>query len=167
MSDREISTGDLLDTLAALDPIQRHEVAEALRKIAETFAEMSDGKTATWSVQKTKPWSSHTLAALRRSSAWCVLCFCSMATTAGDNGTVRRERSVFGVDVTNLFPTRAMVAATLSVPALRSRCSQRNASASPRRSPVLAMRTSAGWYRIPSAAFRTLAASAADRCLVS
>jgi hypothetical protein len=45
MSDTEISTGDLLDTLAALDPVQRRKVAEALRKLSETFAEVSDEKT--------------------------------------------------------------------------------------------------------------------------
>ena len=45
MSDTEISTGDPLDTLAALDPVQRHEVAEALEKIAETFAEVPEVMT--------------------------------------------------------------------------------------------------------------------------
>ena len=34
-----------LDELTALDPAQRREVAKALRKVAETFAEVPDGKT--------------------------------------------------------------------------------------------------------------------------
>ena len=37
-------TGMLLDELAALDPAQRHEVAEELRKVAETFAEVPEGR---------------------------------------------------------------------------------------------------------------------------
>jgi hypothetical protein len=37
----EIST--LLDNLAALDPAQRRMVAESLRKMSETFADVSDG----------------------------------------------------------------------------------------------------------------------------
>ena len=45
MSDTEISTGDLLDTLAALDSSQRREVAEHLRQVSQTFAEVPDGKT--------------------------------------------------------------------------------------------------------------------------
>ena len=35
----------LLDELAALDSAGRPEVAEQLRKVAETFAEVPDGKT--------------------------------------------------------------------------------------------------------------------------
>jgi hypothetical protein len=46
MSDTEMSPGDLLDTLAALDPSQRREVAEELRQVSETVAELPDGKTA-------------------------------------------------------------------------------------------------------------------------
>jgi len=46
MSDTEISTGDLLDTLGALDWSQRREVAEHLRQVSQTFAEVPDGKTA-------------------------------------------------------------------------------------------------------------------------
>ena len=34
-----------LDELTALDPAQRREVAKALRKVAETFAEVPDGQT--------------------------------------------------------------------------------------------------------------------------
>ena len=34
----------LLDDLAALDPSQRREVAEELRKVAETFAGVPDGR---------------------------------------------------------------------------------------------------------------------------
>ena len=39
-------TAVLLDELAALDPAQRRQVAEELRQVFETFAEVSDGKTA-------------------------------------------------------------------------------------------------------------------------
>jgi DNA/RNA-binding domain of Phe-tRNA-synthetase-like protein len=39
-------TKTLLDELAALDPARRRELAAALRSVAETFAEVSDGKTA-------------------------------------------------------------------------------------------------------------------------
>jgi hypothetical protein len=45
MGDTE-KTARLPDGLAALDPAQRCEVAEELRKVAETLAEMRDGKTA-------------------------------------------------------------------------------------------------------------------------
>ena len=34
----------LLDELAALDPPTRREVAKELRKVAETFAEVPDGR---------------------------------------------------------------------------------------------------------------------------
>jgi hypothetical protein len=46
MSDTEVSIGDLLDTLAALDSSQRREVAEQLRQVSQTFAEVPDAKTA-------------------------------------------------------------------------------------------------------------------------
>lgn len=46
MSDTEMSLGDLLDTLAALDSSQRSEVAKELKQVAQTFAEVPDGKTA-------------------------------------------------------------------------------------------------------------------------
>jgi hypothetical protein len=36
----------LLDDLAALDPPQRREVAVVLRNVAETFAEVPDGRDA-------------------------------------------------------------------------------------------------------------------------
>jgi len=39
-------TAVLLDELAALDPAQRRQVAEELRQVSETFAEVPDGKTA-------------------------------------------------------------------------------------------------------------------------
>jgi hypothetical protein len=45
MSDTEMSTADLLDTLASLSPAQRHKVAAELRQLSETFAEVPDGKT--------------------------------------------------------------------------------------------------------------------------
>jgi hypothetical protein len=45
MADTDITPETLLDELAALDPAQRREVAKELRKVAETFAEVSDGHT--------------------------------------------------------------------------------------------------------------------------
>jgi hypothetical protein len=36
----------LVDELAALDPAHRRELAAALRNVAETLAEVRDGKTA-------------------------------------------------------------------------------------------------------------------------
>jgi hypothetical protein len=39
-------TAMLLDELAALAPTQRRKVAEKLRKLSDTFAEVYDGKTA-------------------------------------------------------------------------------------------------------------------------
>ena len=45
MADTDITPETLLDELAALDPTQRREVAKELRKVAETFAEVSDGHT--------------------------------------------------------------------------------------------------------------------------
>ncbi len=45
MSDTKIVATDLLDTLAALDPAQRRELATELRTLSETFAEVPDGKT--------------------------------------------------------------------------------------------------------------------------
>jgi hypothetical protein len=47
MADAEM-LATLLDDLAALDPAQRREVATELRKVAETLAEVSDGKTAAY-----------------------------------------------------------------------------------------------------------------------
>ncbi len=46
MADTAKTAAMLLDELAALDPAQRREVAKELRKVAETFAEVPDGKTA-------------------------------------------------------------------------------------------------------------------------
>ena len=40
----ETSHTALLDELAAVDPSQRREVAKELRKVAETFAEVPDGR---------------------------------------------------------------------------------------------------------------------------
>jgi hypothetical protein len=37
----------LLDKLASLDPSARRDLAQKLRRVAETFAEVPDGKTAT------------------------------------------------------------------------------------------------------------------------
>ena len=44
MSRAEKSHAAQLDELAALDPPQRREVAKELRKVAETFAEVPDGR---------------------------------------------------------------------------------------------------------------------------
>jgi hypothetical protein len=38
----------LIDELAALDPARRRELAAALRRVAEMFAEVRDGKTASY-----------------------------------------------------------------------------------------------------------------------
>jgi hypothetical protein len=45
MPDSE-KTAMLLDQLVALAPAQRREVAEELRNVSDTFAEVPDGKTA-------------------------------------------------------------------------------------------------------------------------
>ncbi len=44
--DNKKTPATLLDELVALDRTRRCEVAEELRKLAETFAEVPDGKTA-------------------------------------------------------------------------------------------------------------------------
>ncbi len=44
MADSEKTPATLFDYLAALDPSQRREVAKELRKVAETFAEVPDGR---------------------------------------------------------------------------------------------------------------------------
>ena len=48
MPDNEKTAGMLLDDLAALDPAQRRQVVTELRKVSETFAEVSDGGTASY-----------------------------------------------------------------------------------------------------------------------
>jgi hypothetical protein len=45
MSDTEKSQASLLNGMVALDPAQRRKMAEELRKLAETFAEVPDGKS--------------------------------------------------------------------------------------------------------------------------
>ena len=42
----QMSPANLLDQLADLDPEDRREVATIVRGLSETFAEVSDGKTA-------------------------------------------------------------------------------------------------------------------------
>ncbi len=42
----EASPANLLDQLADLDPQERLQLAATLRRLSETFAEVSDGKTA-------------------------------------------------------------------------------------------------------------------------
>ena len=44
MSGTEKTAATLLDDLAALDPRQRREVATELRKVAETFFAVPDGR---------------------------------------------------------------------------------------------------------------------------
>ena len=44
MTDARRASATLLDELAALDPAQRREVAKELREVAETFAEVPDGR---------------------------------------------------------------------------------------------------------------------------
>jgi hypothetical protein len=44
MADTEKTPATLLDELVALDQAQRCEVAEELRKVAESFAEVPDGR---------------------------------------------------------------------------------------------------------------------------
>ena len=44
MSGTDKSHAALLDELATLDPPRRREVAAALRTVAETFAEVPDGR---------------------------------------------------------------------------------------------------------------------------
>jgi hypothetical protein len=44
MSGTEKSHAALLDELAALDPAERREVAKELRRVAENFAEVPDGR---------------------------------------------------------------------------------------------------------------------------
>ncbi len=46
MADTQKTGAMLLDDLAALDPAQRREVATELRRLAETFAEVPDGRHA-------------------------------------------------------------------------------------------------------------------------
>ncbi len=46
MADIEKTTATLLDELAALEPARRRELAKQLRKVAETFAEVPDGRDA-------------------------------------------------------------------------------------------------------------------------
>ena len=46
MSDTNKTPTMLVDELAALDPAQRRELAAALRSVADTLAEVRDGKTA-------------------------------------------------------------------------------------------------------------------------
>jgi hypothetical protein len=48
MADTEKTPAMLLDELATLDPAQRREVAKELRQVAETFADVPDGKTASY-----------------------------------------------------------------------------------------------------------------------
>jgi hypothetical protein len=45
---RNEKTTVLLDELAALKPGQRRKVAAELRKLSETFAEVSDGKSTSY-----------------------------------------------------------------------------------------------------------------------
>ncbi len=44
MADTEKTPATLLDELAALEPARRRELAKQLRKVAETFGEVPDGR---------------------------------------------------------------------------------------------------------------------------
>ncbi len=44
MADTEKTPATLLDQLAALEPARRRELAKQLREVAETFAEVPDGR---------------------------------------------------------------------------------------------------------------------------
>jgi hypothetical protein len=46
MADSKNSGVRLLDELAAIDPPQRDQLANELRKVAETFSEVPDGRQA-------------------------------------------------------------------------------------------------------------------------
>jgi hypothetical protein len=46
--DNKKTPATLLDELVALDRVRRCDVAEELRKLAETFAEVLDGKTTSY-----------------------------------------------------------------------------------------------------------------------
>ena len=56
MADTEMSPSTLLDELAALDPAQRQEVATELRKVAATFAEVSDGRQTAHTLRLLAHW---------------------------------------------------------------------------------------------------------------
>ncbi len=44
MADSDKTPATLVDELVAPGPTERHEVAKELRKVAETFAEVPDGR---------------------------------------------------------------------------------------------------------------------------
>ncbi len=46
----DVPPADLLNTLAALGPAQRPELAATLRRVADNLAEVPDGKTAEFGV---------------------------------------------------------------------------------------------------------------------
>ena len=48
MANPEVSTATLLDKLASVDPQVRSELAATLRQVSNTFAEVPDGKTASY-----------------------------------------------------------------------------------------------------------------------
>jgi len=50
MADTKKSAATLLDDLARLDPQARREVATTVRQVSATFAEVSDGKTASYAL---------------------------------------------------------------------------------------------------------------------
>ena len=51
MADNKKTPAVLLDDLAALDPTRRRTVAKELRKVAETFAEVSDGRNTAYTLR--------------------------------------------------------------------------------------------------------------------
>lgn len=50
MADTDKTAATPLDELAALDQTERQEIAEALRKVSETFADVPDGKTTSHTI---------------------------------------------------------------------------------------------------------------------
>ena len=48
MSDADKTPATVVTELAGLDPQERREVAATLRQVSDTFAEVRDGKTASY-----------------------------------------------------------------------------------------------------------------------
>ena len=51
MADNKKTPAVLLDDLAALDPTRRRTVAKELRKVAEIFAQVSDGRNTAYTLR--------------------------------------------------------------------------------------------------------------------
>ena len=105
----------------------------AWRPSSITRSRLRGSTGAPSSVVNTSPLSVHWLPARSFSAAWAALCFRSIATTAGDSGIVRRDRSVFGSVDHQSRSTRARVAAHLQ------RCRRRGPRPVPRQRQALAL----------------------------